>query len=79
MHILEHAPVTFLCGLLKNDIGVLFLTLTHRDVGKGTCLNGLVVCETNLLDIGSWVDTREQHEEGGSLGLGLLVELKHVE
>jgi len=79
MHILEHAPVTFLGSFGKNDIGVLFLTLTHGDVGEGTSLNGLVVGETNLLDIGSWVHTWEEHEESGSLGLSLLVEVEDVE
>jgi hypothetical protein len=63
MHILEHAPMAFLCSLCKNQVSVVFLTLTHGNVGESTSLNSLVICETNLLNIGSWVNTWEQYEE----------------
>lgn len=79
MHILEHAPVTLFGGLLEHNVSVFFLTLTHRNVSESTGVNGLVVCETNLLHIRSWVDTREQNEEDGCLRLGFLVKFEDVE
>jgi len=79
MHILEHAPVTLFSGFSKSEIGILFLTLTHGDIGKGSCLNRFVVSMTNLLDIRSWVNTWEKHEESRNSGFCLSVKLKHVE
>jgi len=78
MHVLEHAPVALLSGLLKHDVGVFFLTLTHRNVGESTSIDRLVVSETNLFHVGSWVDTREQHEEDCSLRLCLSVKIEHI-
>jgi len=79
MHVLEHAPVAFLCSFLQHDIRVFFLTLTHRDVGERTSFNRLLVCETNLLDVRSRVNTREQNEEYCSLRVCLLIKIKYVE
>lgn len=79
MHILEHAPVTFLGGLGKHNVSVLFLTLSHGNVGEGTSFDGFVVCETNLLDIWSWVDSWEKHKEGWNVWLGLLVDFEDIE
>jgi len=78
MHVLEHAPVAFLCSLSQNNVSVIFLTLTHGNVGEGTILAGLVVGSANLFDIGSWVNTREKHEECSDLRFGLFVEIKHI-
>ena len=73
MHILEHNPVSFLGSLCEYCVCSFLLTLTHGDIGKCSVFYLLVVCETNLFDIRSWINTREQNEEGWSTWLGFFV------
>jgi len=69
MYVLEHAPVTCFSSFLECLDSVVFLTLSHGDVNEGTIRDLLAICCTNQFDFWSWINTREKHEEDGSLDI----------
>jgi len=73
MHVLEHDPVTFFSGFGQNCICIIFLTLSHRDVCECPIFDLLTICEADLFNIRSWINTREKNKESWSKSFGLLV------
>ncbi len=79
MDILDHEPVTGLCGILEGVKSDLLLTLSHRNVMETLIGVDFAILGTDTLHIGSGVHTREQDKEGGRLQCHLVIHDLHVE
>jgi len=53
--------------------------LTHRNVYKGSFGDGLAISSADFFNVGSWINTREQDEEHGGLGVGFSIKLEDIE
>lgn len=79
MDVLEHNPVSGGGRFEESFLGSFFLTLSHGNIDESSVGDRDVELGAAFLDVRSWVHTREQHEENGSVGSGFVVSLHHVE
>ena len=79
MHVLQEDPVTLFGTFLEQSQRSLLLSLTHGDVDQVASGNRLVLEQANFLDILSWIDTWEKHEEHGGIRRAFREDLVNVE
>lgn len=79
MHVLEHHPGTIRGSVEQSLLSSGLLTLSHGNVHEFSVGDGDIEFMSDVLDLGGWVHTGEQHEEDRGVGSGLIIRFHHVE